>query len=230
MEKLELNNETILKYQYIVKRAALKLKDVYYNFDLSELESFGYEGLMDAIIKYDPSKSSNFEAYASQRVRGAITDSIRKENKLSRNVYKKLKLLESLRDEYILQHQMEPTLQELSKLSGISIKRLTELLQAHNINKASDLEKLDWQEAASSFDLPFEKMELYALREILIEMCNSLTEREKRVVELLYEKQLNPSEIADLLNCSESRVSQLKSKALKKLGTEKNKEKVKDFL
>ena len=82
---MELTEETILKYDYLVKSIAGFMNKNSNLFDLDDLISFGYFGLIDAIKKYDSSSQASFTTYANIRIRGAILDGIRKEGKIGRN-------------------------------------------------------------------------------------------------------------------------------------------------
>ena len=194
---MELTEETILKYDYLVKSIAGFMNKNSNLFDLDDLISFGYFGLIDAIKKYDSSRQASFTTYANIRIRGAILDGIRKEGKIGRNKEK-------------------IDLEEIANSKQKLTKKQREILQKISIATTKNYDSLI--------------QKLYELKHILEQMCSNLTAQEQQVLKLLYDDQLTLTRIGKQLHISESRVSQVKTKALKKLRTEENIKKLQDYL
>lgn len=205
---MELTEETILKYDYLVKSIAGFMNKNSNLFDLDDLISFGYFGLIDAIKKYDSSSQASFITYANIRIRGAILDGIRKEGKIGRN-------------------REKIDLEEIANSKQKLTKKQREILQKISIATTKNYDSLI-QKGITDYN--FEIVELYELKHILEQMCSNLTVQEQQVLKLLYDDQLTLKRIGKQLHISESRVSQVKTKALKKLRTEKNIKKLKDYL
>ena len=205
---MELTEETILKYDYLVKSIAGFMNKNSNLFDLDDLISFGYFGLIDAIKKYDSSSQASFITYANIRIRGAILDGIRKEGKIGRN-------------------REKIDLEEIANSKQKLTKKQREILQKISIATAKNYDLLI-QKGITDYN--FEIVELYELKHILEQMCSNLTVQEQQVLKLLYDDQLTLKRIGKQLHISESRVSQVKTKALKKLRTEENIKKLQDYL
>lgn len=205
---MELTEETILKYDYLVKSIAGFMNKNSNLFDLDDLISFGYFGLIDAIKKYDSSRQASFITYANIRIRGAILDGIRKEGKIGRN-------------------REKIDLEEIANSKQKLTKKQREILQKISIATTKNYDSLI-QKGITDYN--FEIVELYELKHILEQMCSNLTAQEKQVLKLLYDDQLTLTRIGKQLHISESRVSQVKTKALKKLRTEENIKKLQDYL
>lgn len=205
---MELTEETILKYDYLVKSIAGFMNKNSNLFDLDDLIIFGYFGLIDAIKKYDSSSQASFTTYANIRIRGAILDGIRKEGKIGRN-------------------REKIDLEEIANSKQKLTKKQREILQKISIATAKNYDSLI-QKGITDYN--FEIVELYELKHILEQMCSNLTVQEQQVLKLLYDDQLTLKRIGQQLHISESRVSQVKTKALKKLRTEENIKKLQDYL
>lgn len=205
---MELTEETILKYDYLVKSIAGFMNKNSNLFDLDDLIIFGYFGLIDAIKKYDSSSQASFITYANIRIRGAILDGIRKEGKIGRN-------------------REKIDLEEIANSKQKLTKKQREILQKISIATAKNYDSLI-QKGITDYN--FEIVELYELKHILEQMCSNLTVQEQQVLKLLYDDQLTLKRIGQQLHISESRVSQVKTKALKKLRTEENIKKLQDYL
>lgn len=160
---MELTEETILKYDYLVKSIAGFMNKDSHLFDLDDLISFGYFGLIDAIKKYDSSSKASFTTYANIRIRGAILDGMRKEGKFRR----KGKNVE---------------LEELANSKQKLSKEQREILQKISIATAMNYDLLTQE---GMIDYNFEIAELYELKHILERMCSNLTVQEQKVLKLL---------------------------------------------
>ena len=208
----ELRDELILEYAQLVKLVAGRLSMYLgYNVEYDDLVGYGIFGLIDAIDKYDYGKNVKFETYASLRIRGAILDQIRKINAAMAAIEAKT--------------GRTSTDEELAAELGISIE---ELNNWQGQTKMSNLISLDeyTEEGSESgiqavnntrFETPEDVVEKEELKKMLVEALDLLTEKEKNVVTLYYYEDLTLKEISLVLNVSESRVSQLHTKALNKM-------------
>ncbi len=208
-------------YVYLVKLVAGRLS-VYLNqyVDLDDLVGYGIFGLIDAIEKFDPSKNVKFETYASLRIRGAIFDAIRKLDWVPRTLRKKQKDIDKAYLELEAQIGHQPSEQEMADYLNITIEEYNELQKEVNI---SSLISID--EYMSQFEVvkdpmapvPENCIEENEIKEALSRFIDSLSEREKKVIVLYYYEELTLKEISRVLEVSESRVSQLHTKAVSRL-------------
>ncbi len=223
----ELREKIIIEYAGLVKIVAGKL-GIYlgYNVEYDDLVGYGTFGLIDAIDKYDFDKGVKFETYASLRIRGAILDQVRKMDWLPRTVRQKQKRMDAAYQKLETESGKFATDEELAAELEISVE---ELGQWQAQTKAAGVVSLDeYLEQGSEngivggaesadFAQPEKQMEQKAMKELLIQSLESLTEKEKKVVLLYYYEELTLKEISEVLEVSESRISQLHTKAIQKL-------------
>ncbi len=223
----ELREKIILEYAGLVKIVAGRLS-IYlgYNVEYEDLVSYGTFGLIDAIDKFDFDKGVKFETYASVRIRGAILDQIRKMDWIPRTLRQKQKKIDSAYKKIELETGRPATDEEIAKELEISVDELDDWQsQAKSSNLISLDEYMDQGETkvdipnSEEFSQPDKIVEQQALKEILVNALELLTEKEKKVIVLYYYEELTLKEISSVLEVTESRVSQLHTKALQKLRT-----------
>ena len=222
----EIREQLILAYAQLVKLVAGRLSMYLgHNVEFDDLVSYGIFGLIDAIDKFDMTKNVKFETYASLRIRGAILDQIRKMDWIPRTVRQRQRKI----DEAIKQVEMRTgkaaTDEEIAVELGITGDELTgwqSQLKVTNVVSLSEFEEAGQEPTFESgnnsrFAQPEEVIEEQELKQKLVEALELLTEKERRVIELYYYEDLTLKEISLVLEVSESRVSQLHTKALLKM-------------
>lgn len=221
----ELREKIIIEYAGLVKVVAGRLS-IYlgYNVEYDDLVGYGTFGLIDAIDKYDFDKGVKFETYASVRIRGAILDQIRKMDWIPRTLRQKQKKVDAAYKKIELETGRPATDEEIARELEITVDELDDW---QNQTKISNLISLDDYmeqgetkvEIASSEDYaqPEKVVEQQALKQILVDALELLTEKEKKVIIFYYYEDLTLKEISSILEVTESRVSQLHTKALQKL-------------
>lgn len=223
----ELRERIIIEYAGLVKIVAGKL-GIYlgYNVEYDDLVGYGTFGLIDAIDKYDFDKGVKFETYASLRIRGAILDQVRRMDWLPRTVRQKQKKMDAAYQKLESESGRFATDEELAAELEISVD---ELSQWQAQTKAAGVVSLDeYLEQGSEngivgtvesedFAGPEKQMEQKTMKEVLVQSLESLTEKEKKVILLYYYEELTLKEISEVLEVSESRISQLHTKAIQKL-------------
>jgi len=222
----EYRDELIVEYAQLVKLVAGRL-NMYlgYNVEYDDLVGYGIFGLIDAIDKFDYGKNVKFETYASLRIRGAILDQIRKMDWIPRSLRQKQKRIEAAMAKIESETGHIASDEELAAELEIAID---ELADWQGKMKASNLISLDeYTEAGSEvkmesagnshFDQPEEAIEKEELKKMMVRAIDSLTEKERSVVVLYYYEDMTLKEISLTLEVSESRVSQLHTKALNKM-------------
>lgn len=219
--------QLIIEYADLVKYVAGRLS-IYFgsNVEYDDLVGYGVFGLIDAIDKFDLSKKVKFETYASLRIRGAIIDAIREQDWAPRSLRKKCKELE--RAYYELENELGHSAsdQEVADRLGITLDEFNKLLQEVNISQMISLEDYLEQNHETGLDpfsmqreagSPEQRLEVIELKEILADTIDKLPEKEKMVVTLYYYEELTLKEISLIMNVSESRVSQLHTKAIMRM-------------
>ena len=222
----EIREQLITEYAQLVKLVAGRM-NMYlgYNVEYDDLVGYGVFGLIDAIDKFDFGKNVKFETYASLRIRGAILDQIRKMDWIPRSLRQKQKKIDTAMAKIEAETGKVVTDELLAAELGISIDELSEW---QGQMKSSNLISLDeYTEAGSEikmenggnshFDQPESVVEKEETKKKLVEAIDTLTEKERRVIVLYYYEDMTLKEISMTLEVSESRVSQLHTKALNKM-------------
>ncbi|MGN0350449.1 MAG: FliA/WhiG family RNA polymerase sigma factor [Roseburia sp.] len=222
----ELREKIILEYAQLVKVVAGRLSMYLgYNVEYDDLVSYGIFGLIDAIDKFDLNKDVKFETYASLRIRGAILDQIRKMDWIPRTVRQKQKKI----DEAIKQIEMRTGKnaldEEIASELGVSEDELNAWQSQLKVTNVVSLNEFLEQGSEPVMDVrqnshfiqPEDMIQENELKEVLNDALELLTEKEKKVILLYYYEDLTLKEISQILEVSESRVSQLHTKALQKM-------------
>lgn len=222
----ELQEKIIIEYASLVKLVAGRLSMYLgYNVEYDDLVGYGTFGLIDAIDKFDYTKGVKFETYASLRIRGAILDQIRKMDWIPRSIRQKQRKMDlayqSLEIKYgrmandeEVAHELEITVDELENWQNQT--KITNIISLDEFMEQGAESKVE-QSLKANFDQPDRVMEKQELKELLVKALETLTEKEKKVIILYYYEELTLKEISRILEVSESRISQLHTKALQKM-------------
>jgi RNA polymerase sigma factor FliA len=221
----------ILTYAPLVKYVAGRLgSGLPSHVDESDLVSYGLLGLIDAIERYDPTRDVKFETYAIQRIRGAIIDELRSMDWVPRSVRSRARDIEKAIAQLEGQLLRAPTDEEIAEKLGVSEVELDDSLLEISRSSIAALDEL-WASPTGSGDAvalvdtiedphsvePGGEIEKTELKELIGESISSLPEREKLVITLYYYEELTLREIGEVLSVTESRVSQLHTKAILRL-------------
>ena len=226
----EAREKIILEYAPLVKVVAGRLSMYLgYNVEYEDMVSYGIFGLIDAIDKFDHLKEVKFETYASLRIRGAILDQIRKMDWIPRTIRQKQKKIETVIREIEQSTGRGATDEEIAKGLGISDEeylewqsqmKITGLVSLNEyMEQGSEVPRDYNRHITASFEAPEERVEKEELTKELGEALKLLTEKEQKVITLYYYEELTLKEISNILEVSESRVSQLHTRALQKMKT-----------
>lgn len=220
----EIKKKLIENYIQLVKIVSGRM----YNFYGSKVEyddilGYGVLGLIDSIDKFDLSKKIKFETYAQIRIRGEIIDNIRKLDWIPRSLRKKSKDIQEAIS--VLENKLgvSPSNEELSSYLKISLDELESILSDISTFNISSLEETLLTKGDYHFDLsqndniPEQVYEEKEIRQLLAISINKLAENEKKVISLYYYDELTYKEIGNIMNLSESRISQIHSKSILKI-------------
>ncbi|MBQ8591471.1 MAG: FliA/WhiG family RNA polymerase sigma factor [Lachnospiraceae bacterium] len=224
----EIREQIIVEYAPLVKVVAGRL-NMYLgnNVEYDDLVGYGVFGLIDAIDKFDFAKEVKFETYASLRIRGAILDQIRKMDWIPRTIRQRQKKIDMAMREIETVTGKNATDEDIAKQIGITTEELTDWQSQMKITNIVSLNEYLEQGSevprerneSKQFANPEEELEKGELKEKLKEALEVLTEKEKKVILLYYYEDLTLKEISNVMEVSESRISQLHTKGLQKMKT-----------
>jgi RNA polymerase sigma factor for flagellar operon FliA len=226
----KIREEFIKQYAPLVKYVAGKVAvGMPHNVEFDDLVGYGVFGLLDAIDKFDPGKNVKFKTYAVTRIRGAIFDELRSIDWVPRSVRQKTREVEdaighleaqlgrTATDQEIaksLNMNEDEFLKTMMKISGTSILSLNDVWFSSDENDKVSIG--DSIESPSSLnpDVIVEKDEI---RRVIVDSISELPDKEKKILVLYYYEDLTLKEIGQILQVTESRVSQLHTKAILRL-------------
>ena len=226
-----LRDRLILTYAPLVKYVAGRLgSGLPAHVDEGDLVSYGLLGLIAAIERYDPDRDVKFETYAIARIKGSILDELRAMDWVPRSVRSRAREIERAMTELEAKLGRAPSDEEIASKVGITKEDLDESLTDISRSSIAALDEL-WTVSGSGGDqvalidtiedeqslAPQDALAQTELREALGEAIARLPEREKLVVTLYYYEELTLREIGEVLGVTESRVSQLHTKAILRL-------------
>lgn len=193
--------------------------------ELDDLIQSGMMGLLDAARRYQSTQGAQFETYAVQRIRGAMLDGLRQCDWVPRAVRRSLRRVEAMISRLEQKKGRPPSETELAEALGMDLSDYQRLLQ-----EARGYQILSYEDFGSDQDEPFVErysagsegdplrmLEDRTLREALVAGIEDLPEREKLVMSLYYEQELNLREIGEVLGVSESRVCQIHTQSIARL-------------
>jgi len=228
----ENREEVIIRYspmiKYVANRIAMRLPP---HIEVDDLISVGVLGLMDAISKYDSSRGAKFKTYAEFRVRGAILDELRAMDWVPRSIRQKASSVDKVVQSLQVKLSRSPEDEEVAKEMGISLEQFHTTLNETKSIPVFSLDDLgiakDSGEQQSLLDClagkadadPQTQIRLTELKEIIAKAIDTLPEKERLMVSLYYYEELTMKEIGAVLEITESRVSQIHSKAVYRLRT-----------
>jgi RNA polymerase sigma factor for flagellar operon FliA len=214
------HDELVTKYAPLVKRIAYHLKArLPATVVVDDLLQAGMIGLLEASRKYDADQGASFETYAGIRIRGAMLDELRRNDWAPKSVHRKIRdITEAIRSIENREGRDARDEEVIDKL-GISKDEYFKTLQDISSHRVMSWDEIGIDEDAFGHALSENKsavhdeLEKQHFQARLSEAITSLPEREKMIVALYYESELNLREIGSVLNVSESRISQLLSQA-----------------
>jgi len=224
------DNKDVLLDQHaaLVKKLAYQLKSkLPASVELDDLIQAGMMGLLDAVNKYEESHGAQFETYASQRIRGSMLDELRSADWLPRSIRKNMREVETAISQLEQQLGRSPSENEVAKNLSLSLDSYYEKLShcsGHQLVYYEDFHEADspgdhFLDRFSQDDsnTPMDTLVDHDFKEAIVDAIDHLPEREKILMGLYYEQEMNLKEIGAIMNVSESRVCQLHSQAVGRL-------------
>ena len=223
---LEVKNQLVLHYMYLVKSIVFRLLPIYKEYtDFDDLLSAGVLGLMDAVDKFSTSRDVRFEYYAGMRIKGEIIDSMRKQDWAPSSLRRRIQSIGNAYQELESSFGRPPSDNEVAKHLGMDEEKMLQAIQQSHMFNVLHFEEMVSEDLSLKYtvpdkgETPEEQVEGQEMKRILGEIIDTLPEKEKLVVTLYYFEELTLKEIAQVLEVSESRVSQIHSKVILKLRT-----------
>jgi RNA polymerase sigma factor for flagellar operon FliA len=220
-------NAAIGQYGPLVRRIAAQLiAKLPANVELDDLVQAGMIGLFDALSRYQANQGAQFETFAMQRVRGAMLDELRGTDWLPRSVRRNQRTIESSVQRLEQRLKRPPTDLEIAAEMGLSIADYHVMLTEARGSQLIYLDEMGSEDSEEGFldryqtsddDEPVSRLRDERFRAALVAGIEGLPEREKQVMGMYYEQDMNLKEIGAVLGVTESRVSQLHSQAVARL-------------
>lgn len=216
-----------IEYAPVVKHIALKLSArLPSGFETDDLVQSGMIGLLEAIERFDPKKGVKFKTFAEFRIRGAMLDELRARDWIPRSVRDNSSKLEDAFSELRSQNIDHPTDKQLARQLGIKPREFPEFLEKAKpipLLSLDSLGKVDPSDTSMNIldtlsdpdqEDPVESILGNEAKELMLSALEKLPEKEKLVLSLYYVEDLNLKEIGAVMDVSESRVSQMRTKAI----------------
>lgn len=222
----------IAQYAPLVRRLALQLAArLPSNVELDDLMQAGMMGLLDAVRRYEQQDDAKFETYATTRVRGAMLDELRSQDWLSRGARSKARDIEAAVRRVQQRELRAASEQEIAEELGVSLDEYyvmlddasgVQLVHYEDLSSDSNSEVLDRvamvdEDVVRHQENPLNLLMSHNLHAAVVKAIDALPEREKLLLSLQFEHDLNQKEIAAVMGVTEGRISQLRSQAVTRI-------------
>ena len=218
--------QLVQRFVPLVKRIAYHLlARLPANVQVDDLVQNGMLGLLDALDRFQEGFGAQFETYATQRIRGAMLDGLRESDWLPRQLRRELRRIEGMINKLEHEHGRVPSESELAEALEVPLADYQKTLQEARGHQILYLEDFSGEEGEDFLERhftdndadPLNLLEDKNLKQTLVSEIERLPEREKLMMALYYEKELNLREIGEVMGVTESRVCQLHSQAIARL-------------
>jgi RNA polymerase sigma factor for flagellar operon FliA len=222
----QLREEIVVQYaplvRYVIGRLALRIPS---SIDREDLLGYGTIGLIEAVDRFDPQRGVRFETYAIQRIRGSVIDQLRRLDPVTRGVRQKAGQIERAMSEISMERGRLPEDVEVAERLGMGLDEYNRVLRESNIylvpleggSRGDDevllIETIVDEDSPDPVNISMDQ-ELIGL---LTEAIEKLAERDQLILKLYHYEELTLKEIGQVLDITESRVSQLHSRAILQL-------------
>lgn len=218
------SNELVVLHEPLVKRIAYHLMSrLPASVQADDLIQAGMIGLIEASRKFDPEQGASFETYAGIRIRGAMLDEIRRTDWTPRSVHRKAREVAEAVRKIENEKGRDARDVEVAQVMGISLEEYHKILQdstgcrIFSFEDPGMLGEEGVPQTGRHVDQPLENLQKSDFKQGLADEIKGLPERERLVMALYYDEELNLREIGEILGVSESRVCQIHGQALIRL-------------
>lgn len=224
----ELKWPLVLRYEYLVKNVAMQVRGVYSNFaQLDDIVGEGILTLLSAIDKFDPDKGVKFETFVAKRLRGMMIDLARKQDWMPRTVRRRAKEIDTVVTDLVNELGRYPSEEEIANRLGVTRERYNKDMADIAYSNVVSLEGMItmYEDSGQQFQIPSRDtqnqpenvLQDRELQTVLAEAISKLRKNEQLVLSLHYEKNLQLKEIAQVMDLSAPRISQIHARAIEKL-------------
>jgi len=217
-------DERVMQHAPLVKRIAYHLLNrLPDSVQVDDLIQAGMLGLLEAIKNYDASQGASFDTYAGIRIRGSMLDEVRRSDWTPRSVHKKSRMVSDAIRTIENRTGREARDIDVAEHLGIAMDEYNHILQDSSCCRVFSVEELAedgdhyLDEAVDQEEGPTDNLTREGFQQALANAIMGLPERERLVISLYYDEELNLREIGEVLNISESRVSQISTQAVLRL-------------
>ena len=208
-------DDIVLAYTPALRAMAFRLKErLPAHIDVSDLMGAGLEEMVRLSRKYDKERNDSFWGYAQKRVYGAMLDFLRGLDVVSRADRTLVKNIDALVNEYFNKFEREPEDEYLAAMLEESVEKIRE---ARNVSAVVGVLSIDDQMELMSEENTFERVEREDLIEKITQILNEFEERDQLIVQLYYYEELSLKEISEILQITESRISQIHKRLMEKI-------------
>lgn len=208
-------DELVLQYLPAVRAMAYRLRErLPASVDVNDLISIGTEEMIKLSRRYDKDQNDSFWGYGKKRVYGSMLDFLRSLDTMSRANRRLIKMVDHEITAYLSEHGNEPDDAYLAKVLNEDIEKIAE---ARNSSMIISVMSLNEQVTILSGEDTAQKVEKDELLEMVQSILSTFGEREQMIIQLYYFEELNLKEISEILEISESRISQIHKKLLAKI-------------
>jgi len=218
--------DCLREHSQLVKRLAHQMMTkLPYSVQIDDLIQAGMMGLLDAASRYDEFHGAQFETYATQRIRGAMLDELRAADWLPRGLRRGMRRIEVAISHLQQKLGRSPNETEIAEEMGMPLVEYQQMLQESRgaqLVYYEDFHDDDHDDFFERFELgndadPMDLLQDERFKAELVKAIESLPERERMLMGMIYEQEMNLREIGEVMGVSESRISQLHSQAVARL-------------
>ena len=208
-------DELAIQYLPAVKAMAFRLKErLPSSIDFMDLSAIGTEELIKLARRYDEKLNDSFWGYAKKRVYGAMLDYLRSLDILSRASRKLVKAIDYAVEEYRVMHDDEPSDEQLAEILGETVEKVHDARVASSIYTVMPLHD---QLQVGDEGAALARIEKEELIDVIKNVLSSYNEREQLIIQFYYFEELTLKEISEILNITESRISQIHKSVIHKI-------------